>query len=403
MNQNDISLKRLSVINLRRHPFRSAGLIVMTALLAFLAFGGSILSLSLDRGLESVSTRLGADIMVVPIGYDKEAEGVLLRGEPSYFYFDKSVETQLSEVEGVDKVTSQFFLTSSNQDCCAIPVQFIGFDPDTDFAVQPWIKESYSGDLGENSIIIGNDILYDGSGIMKFFGKEYKVAAVLDKTGTGFDTDIYANIETVKDLFEAAKDKGFRFTDDINFESSVSSVLIKISDGYDIDTVVHNIRMNVDGVQIIKGKTITSDISDNLSGFRLVLILLLLVIGIFSVIVLIMTFSLSVNERRREFGILRSIGATKGMVVSVVINEALIIGAAGGILGILLAATVLFPFNTYISNSIKLPYLLPDGAVIFALGLLTVILSLIIPPLTAAYSAVKISRAETYLTMRDND
>ena len=341
--------------------------------------------------------------MVVPSGYDKEAEGVLLSGEPSYFYFDKSVETQLSEVEGVDKVTSQFFLTSSNQDCCAIPVQFIGFDPDTDFAVQPWIKESYSGDLGENSIIIGNDILYDGSGIMKFFGKEYKVAAVLDKTGTGFDTDIYANIETVKDLFEAAKDKGFRFTDDINFESSVSSVLIKISDGYDIDTVVHNIRMNVDGVQIIKGKTITSDISDNLSGFRLVLILLLLVIGIFSVIVLIMTFSLSVNERRREFGILRSIGATKGMVVSVVINEALIIGAAGGILGILLAATVLFPFNTYISNSIKLPYLLPDGAVIFALGLLTVILSLIIPPLTAAYSAVKISRAETYLTMRDND
>lgn len=403
MNQNDISIKRLSVINLRRHPFRSAGLIVMTAVLAFLAFGGSILSLSLDRGLESVSTRLGADIMVVPIGYDKEAEGVLLRGEPSCFYFDKSVEKQLSEVEGVDKVTSQFFLTSSNQDCCAISVQFIGFDPGTDFAVQPWIKESYSGNLGENSIIIGNDILYDGSGTMKFFGKEYKVAAVLDKTGTGFDSDIYADIATVKNLFESAKEKGFRFTDDINFENSVSSILIKISDGYDIDTVVHNIRMNVDGVQIIKGKTITSDISDDLSGFRIVLIFLLLVIGVFSVIVLVMTFSLSINERRREFGILRSIGATKGMVVSVVIDEALIIGAAGGILGILLAATVLFPFNTYISNSIKLPYLLPGSAVIFALGLLTVILSLIIPPLTAACSAVKISRSETYLTMRDND
>lgn len=403
MNQNDISLSRLALINLKRHPFRSAGLIVMTAVLAFLVFGGSVLSLSLDSGLKNISTRLGADLMVVPIGYDQEAEGILLRGEPSYFYFDKSVETQLSKVEGVDKVTSQFFLTSSNQDCCAVPVQFIGFDPDTDFAVQPWIRESYSGDSGENAIIIGNDILYDGSGSMKFFGKEYKVAAVLDKTGTGFDTDIYANIATVKDLFEAAKEQGFRFTDDINFENSVSSVLIKIGDGYDIDTVVHNIRMNVDGIQIIKGKTITSDISDDLSGFRIVLILLLLVIGIFSVIVLMMTFSLSVNERRREFGILRSIGATKKMIVSVVINEAMIIGAVGGILGILLAATILFPFNTYISNTINLPYLLPSGTAIIALCLLTVILSSLIPPLTAAYSAIKISKAETYLTMRDSD
>ena len=141
MKNNDISLTRLSFINLKRHPLRSGGLIAITAVLAFFAFGGSILSLSLDGGLESISTRLGADIMVVPLGYDKEAEGVILRGEPSYFYFDKSVEKQLAKVEGVEKVTSQFFLTSSNQDCCALPVQFIGFDPDTDFAVQPWIKE----------------------------------------------------------------------------------------------------------------------------------------------------------------------------------------------------------------------------------------------------------------------
>ncbi len=403
MKNNDISLTRLSFINLKRHPLRSGGLIAITAVLAFFAFGGSILSLSLDGGLESISTRLGADIMVVPLGYDKEAEGVILRGEPSYFYFDKSVEKQLAKVEGVEKVTSQFFLTSSNQDCCALPVQFIGFDPDTDFAVQPWIKENYSGDIGKNSIIIGNDIAYDGSGSLKFFDKEYSVAAVLDKTGTGFDTDVYADLDTIRDMFEAAKKKGFGFTKDIDFDSSVSSVLIKISDGYDIDTVVHNIRMNVDGVQIIKGQTMTSDIADELAGFRVFLTILLGVICVFSVIVMIMTFSLSVNERKREFGILRSLGAQKGMIVSVVIREALLIGTIGGMTGIILAAIVIFPFNTYIENTIQLPYLLPDISVILLLLFFIIVISLIIPPITAAYSAVKISRAETYLTMRDND
>lgn len=403
MNNNDISLSRLSLINLKRHPFRSAGLVIITAVLAFFAFGGSILSLSLDRGLESISTRLGADIMVVPLGYDKEAEGVLLRGEPSYFYFDKSVEQQLAKVEGVEQVTAQFFLTSSNQDCCALPVQFIGFDPDTDFAVQPWIKENYSGSIGKNSIIIGNDILYDGSGSLKFFDKEYSVAAVLDETGTGFDTDVYADLDTIRDMFEAAKKKGFGFTKDIDFDKSISSVLIRISDGYDIDTVVHNIRMNVDGVQIIKGQTMTSDIADKLAGFRVFLTILLGVICTFSVIVMIMTFSLSVNERKREFGILRSLGAKRGMIVAVVIREASLIGAIGGAAGTALAAMIIFPFNTYISNTINLPYLLPETPFILLLLLAIIIISLIIPPVTASYSAVKISRTETYLTMRDND
>ena len=39
-------------------------------------------SLSLSRGLESLSDRLGADVIVVPAGYKAEIESVLLKGEP---------------------------------------------------------------------------------------------------------------------------------------------------------------------------------------------------------------------------------------------------------------------------------------------------------------------------------
>ena len=165
----------------------------------------------------------------------------------------------------------------------------------------------------------------------------------------------------------------------------------------------HNIRMNIDGVQIIKGQTMTAEIADNLNGFRIFLLVLLLLTSIFSIIVLILTFSLSVNERRREFGILRSIGATRGMVISVVIKEAVIIGISGGFIGVAFSSLILFPFNTYIGDSVKLPYLLPNSWVIIVVIILTLILSAVIPPIIASCFAVKISRSETYLTMRDND
>jgi putative ABC transport system permease protein len=42
---------------------------------------------------------MGADLMVVPLGYESGAEGILIKGEPSYFYFDKSV---LEEIKAAD-------------------------------------------------------------------------------------------------------------------------------------------------------------------------------------------------------------------------------------------------------------------------------------------------------------
>ena len=120
-------------------------------------------------------------------------EGILLRGEPAYFYFDRAVEQELKKIEGVESVSSQFYLTSLNQDCCSVPVQFVGFDPETDFSVQPWICESYSREVRDGELIVGNDISADENNRLKFFDEEYTVAAKLEETGTGLDQAVYAN------------------------------------------------------------------------------------------------------------------------------------------------------------------------------------------------------------------
>lgn len=52
----------------------------------------------LKNGTESLRGRMGADFMIVPIGYEKAAQEILLKGEPGYFYLDKSVEGKIREV-----------------------------------------------------------------------------------------------------------------------------------------------------------------------------------------------------------------------------------------------------------------------------------------------------------------
>lgn len=63
--------------------------------------------------------------------------------------------------------------------------------------------------------------------------------------------------------------------------------------------------------------------------------ILILVIGIGSIIVIYNSFAISVSERKKQFGMLASIGATKKQIKKMVLYEGLIVGAIGIPLGIL--------------------------------------------------------------------
>jgi putative ABC transport system permease protein len=71
-----------------------------------------------------------------------------------------------------------------------------------------------------------------------------------------------------------------------------------------------------------------------------------------SIMIGIITY-VSVIERTKEIGILRSIGARKKDIKRVFIAEAMIIGFASGILGILSTAILILPINFIISRAIE--------------------------------------------------
>ncbi len=403
MNHAPLSIVRISFYNLKRKLFRTTCLSAVVAILAFTLFGGSILTASLNNGLNSMKQRFGADLMVVPKGYEAQTEGILLKGEPKYFYFDKSVAEEVQRIEGVNRVTPQFFLTSLSAACCSTAVQLIGFHPDTDFVIQPWISKSYHGTIGDGQIIVGSDIVLENDHTLKFYDKPYPVAAQLEKTSTGLDTSVFMNMNTMEQLFQGAKKKGMYFLDDQKPSQSISTVLVRLDKNVDAEAVAKNIRTLIPNTEVVVPQKMISNIATNLDSLVIYIHTVSIAIWILAVIVLAVVFSVTINERKREFAVLRILGATRRKLVCILLVESIYISLTGSVVGILLASIGVFPFSTYIGDKIQLPYLQPDGTKIVSILVASVVLSVIIGPLTSIRAAFKISKAETYITMREGE
>ena len=85
------SLNDIRVINsfIKRKKKRFAGTVVIVAVLCFSLLTGSIILASLKNGIRCLGERMGADLMIVPLGYEGSTEGILIKGEPGYFYLER--------------------------------------------------------------------------------------------------------------------------------------------------------------------------------------------------------------------------------------------------------------------------------------------------------------------------
>ena len=84
-------------------------------------------------------------------------------------------------------------------------------------------------------------------------------------------------------------------------------------------------------------------------------VLAVVVLGIASVLVV------SVVQKRREIGILRAMGATRGQIARVFLLQGAMVGALGSLLGLLFAALLIWAFMQFVRG--------PDGGPVFAITL----------------------------------
>ncbi len=111
-----------------------------------------------------------------------------------------------------------------------------------------------------------------------------------------------------------------------------------------------------------------------------------------------------VNERQREMGLLRSMGAKKSTVFfSLIIIEAVIISLLGGIIGVAAGLGVLSSLKESIMAAFKLPYIWPGNIFIVAAAVLTLVVSSVTGIIAALYPAFRGSRMEPYDAIRKGE
>jgi putative ABC transport system permease protein len=368
--------------NLFRKPFRTTALVCLVALFSFFLLGGTIISLNVGNGTRMMAERLGADVLFVPYGYEEKVQSSLLRGEPSSFYMNSGLAAALAREPGVDGVTTQLFIATLKASCCVLPVQLIGIDPRTDFVVRPWMASVRDKPLSENEIVVGSKIFGEPGDTLQFFGKDFTIAARLDETGMGFDASVFLDIDRARRLLLLSElAPRLNLPENMDRNAIASSVLVKFAPFVDVRKTVNELLRKYAAdydLDFVLVAGMITDISARLGVFSSVFYGFAGVLWLLAVTVLGLVFSSAARERKREFGLLKIIGASRRNLVWIVLDEALLVSAAGALAGVGSAALILFMFRDYINAVLQTPSLGSDGIVpllvsgcVFLLGLLT--------------------------------
>jgi len=392
---------RLSVNNITRRRGRTVGLILTVALLTIALLGGSLLSESIRRGTESARARLGADALIVPEGYESKAENALLRGEPSAFFLDGNLAERLKAVDGIAKVTPQVFLASFDSPHCSVEVQIIGYDPDTDFVITPWLREELSSPPGYGEIIVGSLIQGNIGQSLTFFDRSYRVAGKLAPTGMGFDSSVFM----AGDTFELALADWRKYGNETIPEGAVSSLAVDVVPGMDLNEFARNVRYGFRGesVSVVLTGTLIAGVSSSKGLFKGVISVLIVIIWIIAVFVMALIFKVTLSERKREFGVYRSLGASRKKLSALVLIESALISFTGALLGLSVTALFWFSFSPLIGISVDAPYLNPTAAATVLILAAGTALASVTGPVAAIFSAANVSRVATAAIIKDGE
>ncbi len=331
-----ISITQIAWKNVQRKIFRNLVLVLAVSLLVALLVFALLFNQAVQDDIQEATKRLGADIVLVPVEAQSMAEEFILESHEKTFYMDEFIVEAISDLDEIAAINSHIYLKTLDSGCCSIDEgQVIAIDTSSDFVIKPWLAEG-SPTLGENEIYVGNYV-YEFLGLIdtaSLFGQGVKIVGHLEETGTGIDRGIFVRKEDLAKV-SAETLEGYK-------QGTISIVFVKLKEGADVAEVVGKIRNINPRIGIMTRGSIGADIRDTLKDIISVFTITILISSVLSILLAWSTFTALTNERRREVGILRAIGARQIQVVSMFLMEALFISAIGGFIGIFLGHYLIY-------------------------------------------------------------
>lgn len=145
-------------------------------------------------------------------------------------------------------------------------------------------------------------------------------------------------------------------------------ILVKVRDGADPLAVAANINAKLPGNKVNLTRELVIDAQERIPGLNTFLRVLVGLGAFVSTIFVLLSMYTTITERRKEIGILKSLGASKGFIIKVIEGEAFLIG----VFGVLLGFGMSFLTSWGITYKFELPFQFNPGwmisAVLIAIG-----------------------------------
>jgi putative ABC transport system permease protein len=314
--------------NLLRHTVRSV--LTLVGITASIAVLFSILSFNkgFEQGIAKELDQTGIHFMVVPSGCPHEVASLVLHGAIIPKYLSVDVVDRIRKLADVELVTPILVAQLPNPARDRVDLIY-GMDLKHARQMKPsWVIEG-SLPTGDDEVIVGSEIaqhdrLKPGD-ILSYPNKNrsFRVAGVLQKTGGQDDAFIYMPVKTAQVFF--------------NKPDGATAIGVRVGKPERINAVTEELSAQVPGIQIVTMGQVLSSLMSLAASAKIMSISLAIIAIFISAVGVMNAILMAIFERAQEIGMMRAIGASRLDIFRIILKETVLLTAAGGFAGVLLA------------------------------------------------------------------
>jgi putative ABC transport system permease protein len=394
-----VTLFHLVLRGLKGRRFSSLLIGLFILVLTGFLLGTTVILRGMEESLRTGMERLGADIVVIPYDVTEQAQKAVMLGRlGTKDSMPADNVHRILEMEAVERVSPQLHLTTiiGSPYSTADELFIVALDPETDFTILSWLKDKLPEPLGIGDAVGGALInTSDSSGHILVNNYQLTLVDNLEPTGIWFDKTLFVTFDTARDMLANKAIPGEVSAD------SITNITVDLKPGYDVARTALEMMLAAPGIWPVRATRLMATLSAQRAGLIQSLFVALGIIWTLAVVLTGFVFSLIVNERRREIGMLRAAGASRNFIFRLFLTESAILATAGGVAGIILSTFLLYSLRSWLMSAFELRVLFPSlpGFLVFTIGCFLIALVLILPALL--YAAIRAGRLDPALAMRE--
>ncbi len=330
-------LARMAVIDVTRRPWRLGFLAAGMALAGAATFGALVFHAAIGRSLDRSLARLGADAAILPAGVTANLTPVLLSVEPSSAIIAPRTLEQLAASPVVRSAAFQRTLKLADASG-HLPIDVVVFDPVTDLTVLPWVEERLERPFGAGDVLVGGRRPEAVGERITVQNLELVVHGRLGLTGAGpFERSWFLGPDTARRLADAnvVMADGQRFPQDPL--EAPSGALLRLVAGRGPEEL-RFAAASIPEVKLVAGSGSQIEVRQAVKTLTDTSLVMLLVALVAPAVLVGVSYTGMLAERRRELGTMLAVGVPRAGIVMTVAMEAAIAALAGSLVGVVLAA-----------------------------------------------------------------